>query len=113
MGRRLLAAATVLEHEFRGPQVGGLELLGRNYGGWTCVGFWTLAAHGHCCVSWVGLSMLPGEVGWPACMNPGAHHQLISPAAAPPRPTPAVPLQDVEGCFVGDNLYIVQTRPQP
>jgi hypothetical protein len=43
VGRRLLAAATVLEHEFRGPQVGGLELLGWNYGEWTCAGFWMLA----------------------------------------------------------------------
>jgi hypothetical protein len=32
--------------------------------------------------------------------------------------SPALPLlllllQDVEGCFVGDDLYVVQTRPQP
>ena len=39
-----------------------------------------------------------------------------APQGQPPTPPPRVracPPQDVEGCLVADQVFVVQTRPQP
>lgn len=106
VARRLLAVAAVLESEFGAAQVTR-----------ACVGCVHLCPaqrmeHGaearsmHC--------GLPARVGQRAgatsycAADPACYSSLCQ----APHPNPPA-LQDVEGCFVGNQLYVVQTRPQP
>lgn len=117
VGKRLLAVAEVLEREFGGAQVGAPLL-----GGWGGAGpavQTRLAAV--LCWRAGGIGRLGASAFLPDCCRvggpPASRRMLRRPPSSPllthpPHPSLPAP-QDVEGCFVGDDLFVVQTRPQP